>query len=728
MLRRRLHAEWALVAMLSCLFVASAAFWGWFSAVDNRIYDLASGLAAPAADERILLVEIDDASLRQIGRWPWSRDIHARALDVMARARPAAIAYDVLFLDQSPDDDRLSAALAKAGPVYIPALLETGHAGMDQLAAPVEPIAGAAKTVGVAQILADNDGIVRWAERGLTVNGQRAAQLPTLLASQVQPAVHGGASFGDRFLIAYAGKHAFRRISFASVANGEVPASLLAGKLVIVGATAPGMGDIHAVPMAAGSLLSGPEVQANILNTLLGGTAVATLRPGSMALVALVPLLLLLAAFRQLSPGRNLMLAAVLVAGSLLLAVILLPVARIWLPPTATVAGLVLVHALWGWRRLTAINGFLVAQAEGLLQEPGVIAPGQGAGLARDVVETEAMRLEAVIGQVRRLRTFIGRVIERFPDAVFVVDSQDQVVQANAAAVRLIGRDVGNQPIAQVIAEIVQEPALAGVPIRHASGRSLLMATAPIDDSHRIVSFADITELQRAADERDELLQFLSHDLRSPNAAIVWLLEAQGAETALPESALLQPGLRDQLRAHARHGLRLADNFVQLVRARRRALAQEPVDLCDVAREAADMVAAHARKRGVHLHNDSDVGELWVMGDHAMLVRAAINLLENAVKFATENAAVEFGVKQQGGFATLLVAGPGPDMPAGRQANPFALYAEGRSADGKPSLGLGLAFVQTTAQRHHGAALYAYRPSYGAEFRIRLPLALFDDG
>lgn len=727
MLTRRLHAEWALVAILSCLLVAFAARGAWLGALDNRIYDLASALAAPPADERILIAEIDEASLREFGRWPWSRQVHARALTILAGYTPAGTAYDVLFFEPSADDAALGRAIAQARPVFLPSVIEDEGTNAARLLVPAPGIADPAMPQSVAQLLPDSDGTIRRAETELTLQGKQIAQLPTLLARAAQKGT--GRQPGEppaRFLIAYAGKDAFRRVSFASLAKGEVPPALLRGKLVLVGAAVPGLGDMHPVPLAAGSLLSGAEVQANIVNTLLGGTAIAAFGGWPMAAIALVPLIVLLIAFLRLSPSRNLLLATGLLVAAPVLSIALLPLARIWLPPSATMAGLLLVHALWGWRRLTVANRFLVAEADAILREPGVIAPIKAAGLGGDVVAAEAARLQAAIAQVRYLRSFISQVIEQFPGAVLVIDSQDKVVLANGAATRHIGDGLIGAPCRAVMSLMLESAPAVGVPVRDRAGRSLLMSEAMIEGDLRIVSFADISELQRAADEREELLQFLSHDLRSPNAAIVWLLESQHLGSG-ELSPLLAPPVIDQIRGHARHGLRLADSFVQLVRARRRVLTEEPVDLSDVAREAADMVAAYTRSRGARLINESEAGELWVMGDQGMLVRAVINLLENAIKFGPEGAEITYSVRLRQEDVVFCVAGPGPPMPAGRAADPFALYAEGRAADGKGSVGLGLAFVQTTAQRHNGCATYTFREGYGAVFEIVLPKAQLDD-
>jgi signal transduction histidine kinase len=183
----------------------------------------------------------------------------------------------------------------------------------------------------------------------------------------------------------------------------------------------------------------------------------------------------------------------------------------------------------------------------------------------------------------------------------------------------------------------------------------------------------------------------------------------------------------EQIRLHARHALRLADDFVQLSRARRRPMQPCPIDLCDIAREAADMVWPRAGSRRISVYEGSGGGEIWIMGDRSMVLRAAINLLENAVKFAPVRAVVTYVVEIENERAILSVAGPGPAMPPGRTANPFALYAEGHAADGTGSLGLGLAFVQTTALRHDGQVAYSFRDGMGSEFRMIFPLAQGED-
>lgn len=719
MLQRRLYGEWFVVAL-----VAGALAWlstanERLSMVDNPFYDQALRLVAPPVDDRILIVEIDEPSLRALGRWPWPRSEHARMLDVVSQYRPKAIAYSVLFLDKSPQDAQLSQAMMRAAPVYLPALTEQDAMGRtiaQQLPPPM--LEAAAAGFGSVELLPDNDGVIR---KLLPAVASGREDLPPLY-SLLSPSA--GSDTNAETRISYALRENFRRISFASLAAGEVPPALVRDKLLLIGATALGLANQQPVPRMAGGLLSGVEIEANLLNTQLQGTAIRTLPRQQRAALALLPLIVLMAGFLRLSPSSSFWLAAGLATGMVAISLGLLVLAHVWLPPAGAIAGLMAAHILWGWRRLNVIARFVLARTAALEKEPGLAMATPISRRGGDIVSRDANRLADLIEQLRRLRSFVSEAVEWLPAAICVVDREGRIVLGNRAATTLFGDGLAGRAIAEVAAGLSPVRENDHGLLRDAQGRFFLPETADFSGDYRIFSYADVTDLQRIAEERDDILQFLSHDIRSPNAAIVTLLETEqlGGKTSPPPADTL-----DAIRRHARHALKLADDFVQLSRARRRPMEPEPVDFCDVAREAADMVWPRARARQVMVRDECVDGEIWVMGDRSMILRAALNLLENAVKFAPDAATVRFGVEAAGSCAILTVVGPGPEMPPGRMANPFALYAEGRAADETGSLGLGLAFVQTIALRHSGRVTYQHHEGFGAQFCMELPLALLED-
>ncbi|WP_298283022.1 CHASE2 domain-containing protein [Novosphingobium sp.] len=725
MLHRRLYGEWFVVAIVACLLAWVATANQRLAPLDNRIYDRGLGLITPPVDDRILIVEIDEPSLKALGRWPWPRSEHVRLLASLARQKPAAVGYSVLFLDESEDDEQLARAMQAAAPVYLAALVDRDAAGaVTGVQTPADVLASAAAGFGAVELDPDFDGVIRSMPRRAAGAGVALLPLGAQLAQAAEATVPA-AREGSR--IRYAKRGDFRRISFASLAAGEVPPVLIRNKLLLVGATAPGLGNQQPVPGPAGGLLSGVEIEANVLNTSLQGAAIATLSGGEAGGFAILPIIVLMIGFLRLSPSKGFWLAMALGVAALIVCAALLAFAGLWWPPAGTLAGLVAAHVLWGWRRLTVIGRFLLARTRQLQREPGLALVANHERRKGDSISRDADRLADLIEQLRALRAFVSEAVECLPAAICVADRDGRIVLCNRAAEALFGAGFGGgltgQPMSGAAAILSPVPEGDNGLLRDDAGRFFLFSTAELSGDFQIYSYADVTDLQRIAEERDDILQFLSHDIRSPNAAIVTLLETDALAGKREAMAVPPAATIEAIRRHARHALRLADDFVQLARARRRSMEPEPLDLCDVAREAADMVWPRAHGRQITVQDDCVTGEVWVMGDRSMILRGALNLLENAVKFAPEGATVRYSVEAAGSLASLVVAGPGPAMPAGRAANPFALYAEGRAADGTGSLGLGLAFVQTMAQRHSGRVTYGYQDGVGGEFRVDLPLA-----
>ncbi|MGN4077368.1 CHASE2 domain-containing protein, partial [Burkholderia gladioli] len=160
-LGRRFLVEWLAIGCLGVAAICADVFWQATASVDRLIYDHLLGARHLALDPDIVVVQIDNASVDRLGRWPWPRSIHARLLDELARARPAAVVYDVLFIEASPDDAELGQALARV-PAWLPVLLSPEAAdGTREVSPPVPGLAARLAGTGHINFEVDPDGIVR---------------------------------------------------------------------------------------------------------------------------------------------------------------------------------------------------------------------------------------------------------------------------------------------------------------------------------------------------------------------------------------------------------------------------------------------------------------------------------------------------------------------------------------------------------------------------------------
>jgi CHASE2 domain-containing sensor protein len=250
--------------------------------LDNAVYDRLLQLGAASPGQSVLLVEIDDESIARIGRWPWNRAIHAALIDRIKAGQPRAIAYDVLFTERGDPvtDAALGASIAAARPIFLP-MLPPMPAPAGAAAASLPPIAAvsdAATGIGYATIDPDPDGVVRSAQVGAGPGGQ--AQHLMALAAQAALGQQDHPStmpVGARLIpFGAAGRH-WSEVSAAAVLAGQVPPELLRDRVVLVGATATGLGSRYPTP--TGRVMSGLEIDANLLQALMGHSLI---RPASL--------------------------------------------------------------------------------------------------------------------------------------------------------------------------------------------------------------------------------------------------------------------------------------------------------------------------------------------------------------------------------------------------------------------------------------------------------------
>lgn len=732
---RRALVEWGLVAVLSALLVGWMALTPVADGADNLVYDALMRAEAGPADADIVIIAIDDRSLESLGQWPWPRDLHARLIDRLTHEGAGPVAYDVLFTEASPQDDALAAALARNGKVRLPVVLDApglnGAAFREDAPAPV--LTEAAAGLGHVNLTVDDDGVVRRLPLYLQA-GERSWPhliLPLAAARGAAPAPPAPHDGGDLFAalpeaLVYRGQPgAFRTLSFADVLSGETPAAFLKDKLVLVGATAPGLGDRYATPATPhGELRPGVEVQAALLQTLIEGGGPRSLSPGWVLTLSLLPLGLLVAGFLVLRPAANMALGAGLIVLTLIAVAVAFLAGGLWFPPSAAVAGLALAYPLWSWRRLAAASAYMQSEVEAF-ERDGVRLTGRAQG--GDVVARQVDALRAAVRQVRDLERFISDALRSLPDATVVADPHARIILSNDRAEALFGARLKDDADLPLLFQSLGEPAWRrfldpeGDPgdITTPDGRILKAAAALLTDAEgqpvgHIVRFADMTRFRAAERQRAEALQLLSHDMRAPQVSILTLLDGPAPR--------LDPMVERRIADYARQTLDLAEGYVQLARAESQPYRSELLDLGQVAMDAADILWPQASKKGVRILTPDGEEEFLVQGDPALLRRLTTNLLDNALKYGPAGGVIQVsltGAEEDGRpVCVLSISDQGPGLSEEAARRLFQAFGHG-GADHRGA-GLGLAFVRTVAERHGGTI--RHQPgSPGATFILTLP-------
>jgi len=246
--------------------------------------------------------------------------------------------------------------------------------------------------------------------------------------------------------------------------------------------------------------------------------------------------------------------------------------------------------------------------------------------------------------------------------------------------------------------------------------------------SAALLARAELARERAEADvrRRDEFLSVLSHELRSPLAAIlVWarLLRDSGYREVDPQRGLevIERSGRalERILEDLGHVARISAGKLQLT-------DRCVLDLRSVTQAAAEGMAAEASAKGVQLRRTLPDAPVLVDGDPGRLQQAITNLLSNAVKFTPAGGRIEVTVAVAGQEAVVQVTDTGEGMAESFVPLVFERFRQGDSTTTRShhGLGLGLYIVRHLVALHGGRVRAASPgPGQGSVFTITLPLA-----
>lgn len=316
--------------------------------------------ATGGIDPRIVIVDIDDASLTQLGRWPWPRQRIAGLLQSLLANDPSLIAVDILFpeADTPATDRQLQQALASPNLVTAIALApprnvhDSPWPQSNQLIQLSPSLAPDKVHTGHISPHLDVDGSIR---RLAPLICHDADCYPSLSTAATQLLLQATLSYtpADGFdsaqlcldrlcqpvnqkgyqLIPYRNEH-FRYISAADVLSGQVGPELLAGRIVLVGTSAAGLGDLVSTPL--NPLTPGVEIHARLIAAWLDQHSISILPKADLLNLLACSGLILLTLVLILTQSRALRILLLLAATAALTTPVLLALSGVWINPIPT--------------------------------------------------------------------------------------------------------------------------------------------------------------------------------------------------------------------------------------------------------------------------------------------------------------------------------------------------------------------------------------------------------
>jgi len=345
--------------------------------------------------------------------------------------------------------------------------------------------------------------------------------------------------------------------------------------------------------------------------------------------------------------------------------------------------------------------------------------------------------------QPARLPAGIASVLSVLSSSAVVVDSEDRVLRASAAA-RAFGIVKGDRLMVSELAALARQVRRDGeireaefeVPVPRFGGRTTTFAVrvAPLSGAVGggglvLVLAEDRTESQRVEQVRRDFVANVSHELKTPVGALALLAETI-EDAADDEEAVRR--FAGRMRQEAARLTFLVQDLITLsrIQAAEPVPDPRPVAVDAVVAEALDRCRMKANARGITLASIGVRG-LGVLGEEDLLVTAVRNLLENAVVYSPERTRVVVCVKKPGdGGVEISVTDQGIGIPGRDLERIFERFyrvdpARSRATGGT---GLGLAIVKHVTAGHGGRVHVRSVEGAGSTFTLWLPLRSDHDG
>ncbi|MEX2631162.1 MAG: CHASE2 domain-containing protein [Tistlia sp.] len=717
-----------LAILLSTLGFYSA---GWLEGLDLLMMDQRFEMVRAEAQGDLVIVQLDGKSIQQGGRWPWPRDRYADLIERLFEAGATDVALDVDLSSVSSleGDDALAETLRRHGGRVILAAFNqqdtTGQASTELLDFKPLDIFSESAAIGGVNVDVAADGAVRRYPIGQFDGRTFRPSMAALLA--------GNARLDYPFFFIDYGidPGSIPKLSVDDVLEGRFPADAVAGRKVIVGATALELGDYVSVPVYR--TLSGVTMQALAYESLVQDRALR--RSGPAVTVAVLLLLALGAAAgaRRWSWHRSVLAAAAVACGLFAVSVL----------------------AQMLWPLILDIAAWLV-----------LLALFLGARSVREI-ESQAVQIfkQRMAGAYRR--ALMAQVVEDSFDGIAITDSQGRIELFNSTAAEILGVQaaaVQGRPLARVLPAFERlrdvadaEPdAPRQITVRGADGgqrivelqvgRSRLEVSRHPREQRRqsreitVFTFRDVTErvraleAERAATEqvimanraKTEFLANMSHELRTPLNAIIGFSDMIAEEMLGPIAPPAYKGYAKDINASGLHLLRMVNEVLDVakIEAGKVELEEEIFPLSGLVNGCAGMIRGSLGVGHGRLVLRAPPALPYVRGDERLLKQILINLLGNAVKFSPEDREISMDVAvMQDGWARITIRDRGVGIPRDKLADVFKPFfqieqAMSRSHEGA---GLGLHIASTYAEMHGGHLSIESEVGAGTQVSLWLP-------
>jgi len=724
---------------------------------DRFFYDQQIKLFAKAPSQDIIIIEVDEKSLKGLGRWPWSRSTHAKLLNQLTLIPTHAIALDFIFAEpdyNNPNNDLQLANAIKANQrVVLPVVIEQ----QDNRLIETVPLPMYAKYayLGHVNVNPDKDGVHRsvYSKTGLKqplwdsiafvmYSLQHKQEIST--TKPKQSTVINGQLNGEYqiWLPFYDHDKDFVRVSYIDVLRGNIPLEFFRDKYILIGLTATGLGQSELTPISTDNQkISGVDFIGAILDGLLKKFFWQPVPLLWQFVIASVITCLSIQTYIRYSLTIGLALNTVLFGSILIFSAGLLQIYGFWFAPSVALFVTVISYPLWSWRYLDEMIQALFAERKRAVITLNAVTDGVITTSKEGIIEY-ANPVAGTMLNTTHIE-LIGQLIDHKA-------SLTTVTQQSTSLMAVIKQSLLKHKSIELL-QCVLNPATT-----QASSLIVNVNISPLESKKgklcgAVLTFHDISHLIRMTDElikkaqeqaqlllmkeraeqanlaKSQFLSHMSHELRTPLNAILGysqLLQADEDEPLTPE----QIEYTQEIITAGHHLLELINELLDLgkIEMGQIKLQINQILFKDIISECLGVIAPMAAQHQITLTTDvAEWEEIVLSVDKKRAKQILLNYLSNAIKYNRPQGSVKIhGVITEFNQLRVCVTDTGKGLTAEQQAllfQPFQrLEAEKTTIEGT---GIGLVITRQLAELMGGAVGIESVIEEGSTFWVEFPRA-----
>lgn len=367
------------------------------------------------------------------------------------------------------------------------------------------------------------------------------------------------------------------------------------------------------------------------------------------------------------------------------------------------------------------------------------------------VIEEKIGGLQDAITQINFLRRFVQQTMDRMSDGIILSDTNGKIFYSNILAKKYLPllNDANNGRLFAILNELLPKESkswadeIKRVLLSKVSSEVLATSNSGSDfkvnfsllenvgsKDHLVFTLVDISDIKREQRRQLEMIDFISHDLRSPMTSILALVNRQKNTSEQNTEEKLNEFYKN-IEKLTRSSLSMAEQFLMLSRAESQIeMPIYPVEILDTVDSALAVALPQARDKSIDLEFDfSQHEDIWIQANQDLLERIITNILSNAIKYSPSHSKVNILLNYRTSELELSVNDEGDGISQEQMDaifKPFTRMQKHEVANIK-GIGLGLRFVKAAMVRLGGRVTVDSELGKGSCFTLIFPKHLILD-